>query len=158
MRLHVQLIAETENSSLSVMTLAGEFLCFVLEDGYRPEKVRAETRIPPGIYELKKRTIGSFYEQYKIRFGHEFSIHVTDVPNFENILIHIGNTIDDTAGCLLTGLGVSFNGNFAVSQSTAAYLQIYESVKLAFDKGETAEIEISRELWQTESETLTFRA
>lgn len=148
MRLHVQLIAETPQSSLSVLTVAGEFVCFVLEDGYRAKKVVGETRIPPGVYEVKKRRTGGFYEQYRRQHGHEFSIQVMNVPNFENILIHIGNTIFDTAGCLLTGLGVSFNGNFAVNQSTAAYLQVYEMVKLAFDKGQKVEIEISRELWQ----------
>lgn len=158
MRLHSQLIAQTENSSLSVLTLAGEFLCFVLEDGYRPQKVKAETRIPPGLYRIEKRKVGGFYEQYKNRFKHNFSVQIMNVPNFENILIHTGNTIGDTAGCLLVGLGVSFNGDFAVSQSTAAYLQIYEAVNFAFDNGETVEIEISRELWQTESEPRIFRA
>ena len=148
MRLHVQLVAQTPDSSLSVLTVAGEFLCFVLEDGYRATKVKAETRIPPGVYEVKKRKTGGFYEQYKKQHRHEFSIQIMNVPGFENILLHIGNTIFDTAGCLLTGFGVAFNGNFAVNQSTAAYLQLYEIVKLAFVKGEKVEIEISRELWQ----------
>lgn len=38
MRIYSQLIAETENSSLSVITIAGEFLCFILEDGFRMKK------------------------------------------------------------------------------------------------------------------------
>ncbi len=148
MRLHSQLIAETEESSLSVMTLAGEFLCFVLEDGFRLKKVFAQTRIPPGIYNIGKRREGGFYEQYRARWKHDFSIQILDVPQYENILIHIGNTVYDTAGCLLVGLGVAYNGRFAVNQSTAAYLQVYETIKLAFDKGEKVEIEISREILQ----------
>lgn len=158
MRLHSQLIAQTENSSLSVLTIAGEYICFVLEDGYRLKKVKAETRIPPGVYRIERRQTGGFYAQYKARFRHGFSIQIMDVPGFENILIHIGNTIADTAGCLLAGMGVSFNGNFSVNQSTAAYLQIYEAVRLAFDRGENVEIEISRELWQQSGETPIFRA
>ena len=30
-------------------------------------------------------------------------LHVLDVPNFKYILIHCGNTDEDTAGCLLLG-------------------------------------------------------
>jgi hypothetical protein len=148
MRFHSQLIAETPNSSLSVLTVAGEFVCFVLEDGFRAEKVKAETRIPPGVYKVEKRTVGGFYEQYKARFKHPFSVQVMNVPNFENILIHIGNTIYDTAGCLLVGLGVAYNGNFEVNQSTAAYSQVYEMVRDALDGGGAVEIEISRERLQ----------
>lgn len=148
MRLHLQLVAETMNSSISVMAVAGEFVCFVLEDGYRDKKVKAETRIPAGVYRIEKRTTGGFYEQYRDKLKHDFSIQIVDVPGFENILIHIGNTVKDTAGCLLTGLGVGFNGNFAVNQSTAAYLQVYETIRLAFDRGDKVEIEISRERWQ----------
>lgn len=149
MRLHLQLISDTKDSSLSVLTVAGEFVCFVLEDGYRERKEYAKTRIPPGVYAIVKRKTGGFYEQYRDKYRHEFSIQLEKVPGFENILIHIGNTMHDTAGCLLTGLGVTFNGDFAVSQSTAAYLQVYEIVRLAFDRGENVEIEISRQILQT---------
>lgn len=147
MRIHVQLIAETPDSTLSIVTVGGEFLCFALEDGCREKKVAGETRIPPGVYQVGKRTEGKFYENYKSRWGHAFAIHLLDVPGFEFILMHIGNVIADTRGCLLVGLGVAFNGNFAVNQSTAAYLQLYEVVKLAFDKGEAVEVQISRERW-----------
>lgn len=148
MRLHVQLVAETEESSLSVLTVEGEFVCFVLEDGFRLEKVAGETRIPPGVYKIGKRREGSFFERYKKQYGHAYALHVLNVPNFEFVLIHIGNTVFDTRGCLLTGLGVSFNGRFAVNQSTAAYLQVYEMCERAFDEHEEVELEISRERLQ----------
>lgn len=148
MRLHSQLVAETEESSLSVVTLAGEFLCFALEDGFRLEKVDGETRIPPGVYEIGQRREGGFYERYKKSYGHRFALHVLNVPNFEFVLIHIGNTIFDTRGCILVGFGVSYNGRFAVSQSTAAYLDLYDKVEKAFERGEKVEIEISREILQ----------
>lgn len=148
MRIHVQLSAQTPDSSLSVLTIAGEFVCFVLEDGYSAEKVYAQTRIPPGVYQVARRTEGGFYAQYKRKYGHEFSIQIANVPNFEHILIHIGNTIGDTAGCLLVGYGVDFNGRFSVTRSTAAYLYLYNLVKAAFDRGENVEVEISREILQ----------
>ena len=49
------------------------------------------------------------------RFGPCF--HVQDVPGRSGILIHAGNTIHDTRGCILPGLDVSENG---VSHSRAA--------------------------------------
>lgn len=147
MRLHVQLIAETPDSTLSVLTIAGEFVCFVLEDGYREKKIAGETRIAPGVYRVEQRKEGHFFEQYRAQFRHGYALELKGVPNFQYILLHIGNTVHDTRGCLLVGLGVGFNGNFAVNQSTAAYLQLYEMVKLAFDKGEVVEVEVSRERW-----------
>lgn len=148
MRIHSQLIAETGNSSLSVMTIAGEFLCFILEDGFRMKKEPGKTRIPPGVYQVVKRTEGRFFAEYKLKFKHHFALEIADVPGFEFILIHIGNTMEDTRGCLLTGYGVSFNGNFALNQSTAAYLYLHGKVNEALERGETVEIEISREILQ----------
>ena len=149
MRLHLQLIRETPNSSLSILTVAGGWICFVLEDGYRQQKVMHETRIPPGVYQIAKRTFGKFFSLYKRKYGHEFVPELLNVPLFSDILMHIGNIVTDTSGCLLVGLGTKNNGkDFSISDSEAAYLQLYEILKLAFDRGERVEIEISRELWQ----------
>jgi hypothetical protein len=122
------------------------------------KKVPGETRIPPGVYQIGKRTEGAFYQEYKRKFQHRLALEILDVPGFQYILIHIGNTVGDTRGCLLTGTGVDFNGNFAVLKSTSAYLTLYEKISEAFDRGEGVEIEISRELWQQSGETHIFRA
>lgn len=149
MRLHLQLITQTQNSSLSILTVAGDWVCFVLEDGYRQQKVMHETRIPPGVYQIAKRTFGKFFSLYKRKYGHEFVPELLDVPMFSDILMHIGNFITDTSGCLLVGLGAKNNGkDFSVLESEGAYLELYELLKIAFDRGEKVEIEISRELWQ----------
>lgn len=148
MRIHVQLIAETPDSSLSVLSIAGKAVCFVLEDGFRAVKVPGETRIPPGVYKIAKRKAGKFYAQYRQKYRHEFSIELENVPGFSDILIHIGNTVFDSRGCLLVGRGVDFNGRYSVVKSEPAYLEIYSLIKQAFDEGEQVEIEISRELWQ----------
>src|SRR5689334_6988148 len=75
------------------------FLCFTLEDVYRAVKVPGETRIPAGRYEIKLRPEGGKYGKYVDRFGEwqkPGMLHVTNVPNFEWILIHPGNSIKDT--------------------------------------------------------------
>ena len=80
-----------------------KFLCYTLEDEYRKDKVKGETRIPAGTYDIILRKVGSFHTKYSEKFKdmHKGMLWVKDVPNFEYILIHIGNTDEDTSGCLL---------------------------------------------------------
>ena len=148
MRLHVQTIAQTLDSTLSAMTHEGRFLCFVLEDGYREQKVAHLTRIPPGVYRVAQRKEGKFYEKHKARWRHEFVPELMDVPGFKYILIHSGNSVDDTSGCLLVGTIAEFQGNFHVASSSTAYLKVFALIAGAFAKGEAVEIEISREINQ----------
>ena len=67
----------------------------------------AENRIPAGIYDVRLRKIGGFDGRYKKKFAgfHRGMLHIQDVPNFKYVLIHIGNTDKNTAGCLLVGAG-----------------------------------------------------
>ena len=41
-----------------------EFLCYTIEDEYRAQKVKHETRIPEGIYDLTLRSVGGFHSRY----------------------------------------------------------------------------------------------
>ena len=116
------------------------FLCFTVEDEYREEKVHGETRIPAGTYELKLRTAGGFHARYKSKFSdiHEGMIWVTNVPGFEWILWHVGNTEEDTAGCLLLGNGakqLSPRGGYLLN-SVDAYRRVYPGVRDRIKKGE----------------------
>ena len=60
---------------------------------------------------------------------------VRDVPNFEYILIHIGNTDDDTAGCLLVGSTADKDKGF-IGSSTTAYKTMYTKVLKALEEEE----------------------
>ena len=70
-------------------------------------------------------------------------LHVDDVPNFEYILLHIGNTDENTAGCLL--VGDSQNSNLIqkdgfIGSSTNAYKRIYKPIANAIHQGEKTTI------------------
>jgi hypothetical protein len=70
-----------------------------------------------------------------------------DVPGFEWILIHQGNTDEHTSGCLIVGdtqqdLDVSFDG--FVGSSSVAYKKLYPKVSGAILKGEKVTIEYSK--------------
>jgi len=49
-----------------------KFLCYTVEDEYRSTKVKHETRIPAGVYNLTLRTEGGFHSRYLRKYGPEF--------------------------------------------------------------------------------------
>lgn len=116
------------------------FLCYTLEDEHRDVKVAGETRIPAGTYRITLRTTGGFHGRYLKKYGemHKGMLWVRDVPNFEYILIHTGNTDEHTAGCLI--VGDSQQANFGdsdgfVGSSTQAYKRIYPVVAEVLEGG-----------------------
>tara|TARA_R100000234_G_scaffold111688_1_gene84845 strand:+ start:10838 stop:11329 length:492 start_codon:yes stop_codon:yes gene_type:complete len=122
-----------------------KFLAYTLEDEYRSEKVFGETRIPDGRYRLGLRKVGGYHAKYSKRFPHIHvgMLHVLDVPGFEYILIHCGNTDEHTAGCLLVGDSQENNQitkDGFIGKSTQAYKRIYPRIAEAIDCGEEVTI------------------
>ena len=118
-----------------------KFLAYTLEDEYRDEKEYGETRIPNGTYKLALRKTGGYHQKYSKRFSdiHIGMLHVVDVPGFEYILIHCGNTDEHTAGCLLVGDSQENNQiqeNGFIGKSTQAYKRIYPRIAEAIECGE----------------------
>ena len=141
MELTVQRFSSNNESSIGMLLLECIFQCFTLEDEYRSQKVKGETRIPAGRYPITLRTEGGFHQRYLSKFGADFHkgmLWIRDVPNFEYILIHIGNDDDDTAGCLLVGNTANNNrhGKGFVGDSTGAYKDLYPKILEALEKGE----------------------
>jgi hypothetical protein len=121
------------------------FLCYTLEDEAREKKVAGETRIPAGTYNITLRTVGGFHGRYATKYGemHKGMLWVRDVPGFEYILIHTGNTDEHTAGCLL--LGDSQQSNFGssngfIGSSVTAYKRVYPFIQKALSSGEQVSI------------------
>jgi len=150
MKLKVLRFSSQEDSTSGWLFLDGdlglEFLCYTLEDEDRALKVRGETRVPAGTYEIKLRTEGGFHGRYTKRFAgmHKGMLHVINVPNFKWILIHTGNTDEHTAGCLLVGDSQENNKIIKdgfVGKSTNAYKRIYPPIAKALEKGEKVTIE-----------------
>jgi hypothetical protein len=83
-------------------------------------------------------------EKYKARYPfHQGMLHLQDVPNFEWVYIHTGNTDDDTEGCILVGFGTDVDGGeITVSRSREAYEKLYNYILLAIESGEEIEMEI----------------
>ena len=148
MKLEVLRISSQKDSTNGILfdiTDGRKFLAYTLEDEYRDEKVMSETRIPSGTYKITLRTVGGFHSRYEAKYGdfHKGMLWVRDVPGFEYILIHTGNTDEHTAGCLL--VGNSQNENITkkdgfIGSSVTAYKRIYPSIAEALENGEEVTI------------------
>lgn len=139
MLITVNRIISDDDTTVSTVAVDGRFICFGLEDEFREEKLVSETRIPAGRYKVGVRETGGFHTRYKKKFPdtHRGMLHVLDVPGFEFILIHIGNTDADTAGCLLVGTGaVARPGDMSIQSSTEAYRRLYPMVIGSAQAGE----------------------
>lgn len=96
MKLLLKRIALEENYTIGKLYIDGQKFCDTLEDKVRPfsEKVYGETAIPSGAYKM----IISRSERFKRKLP-----LLLNVPMFEGIRIHGGNTAVDTHGCILVG-------------------------------------------------------
>ena len=150
MKLKVLRFSSQEDSTSGLLFLEGnlglQFLCYTLEDEARALKIRGETRVPAGTYKLELRTEGGFHNKYKKKYGgfHRGMLHVTNVPNFEYILIHTGNTDEHSAGCLLVGDSQENNNIIKdgfIGKSTNAYKRIYTNISKAIINNQNVTIE-----------------
>lgn len=143
MRLKVLRYYSTDDFTLGMLvdeTAGRKFLSYTLEDEHRDVKVKGETRIPAGTYQITLRTVGGFHARYTKKYGdmHKGMLWVRDVPGFEYILIHTGNTDEHTAGCLLVGKTSDMKG--FVGNSGGAYKEIYPAIAKALEDGEEVTI------------------
>ena len=133
MELTLKRVRQGKNSTLSELYVDGIFQCYGLEDRIQEVKVRGKTAIPCGTYALRLNVWGGMNTRYKQRFPdiHQGMIEIKDIPNFSNVYIHIGNTHEDTDGCLLVGQYFHQNkqrDDFEVYQSTEAYQELYKTI------------------------------
>ena len=107
-----------------------DFECWVLEDRVRDgKKIWGETAIPAGIYKV--------VIDHSERFGKDYP-HLLDVPGFEGVRIHSGNSSKDTEGCLL--VGTTLGGGDRILGSRDAYASLFPKIQKAL---ETEEVTIN---------------
>tara|TARA_R110000764_G_scaffold66430_1_gene138525 strand:+ start:158 stop:631 length:474 start_codon:yes stop_codon:yes gene_type:complete len=138
-------VDSTSGVLFEITDIGRRFLCYTLEDERRAFKVRGETRVPAGTYEIGLRTEGGFHSRYDKKYPgvHIGMLQVLDVPNFEYILIHTGNTDEHTAGCLLVGDSQENNiiiRDGFIGKSVNAYKRIYPSIAKAIQQNEEVTI------------------
>ena len=111
----------------------GQWFCNTLEDTDRGlsqnmvltyiqnKKVKSQTAIPTGTYKVDMNTVSPKYSNYsKYPYAKQFNAKIPrllNVKGFEGILIHAGNTQEDTDGCILVGIN-KVKGQVINSQAT----------------------------------------
>lgn len=122
-----------DKATIGKLFIDGKEECWTLEDTFKLKKIYGQTRIPSGSYKIRVRNFGRIHEKYKQKFDfHKGTLELLNVPNFSDILIHIGNTDKDTEGCILLGKWLTVNNTLAYS--TLAYEQFYKKVILLAQK------------------------
>ena len=110
------------------------FFCDTLEDQVRDlsreKKVPGKTAIPAGKYEV----IVNISPKFKRKLP-----RLLDVPGFEGILIHRGNTPENTSGCILVGEN-KIKGKLV--NSTLYEVKLTAMLERAQSDGESITIEI----------------
>lgn len=106
--------------------------CYTLEDVVRSgPKVPGATAIPAGTYKV--------VVDFSNRFQRPMP-HVLDVPGFDGIRIHPGNTAADTEGCILVGTG---RAETAIAHSRDAFDVLLPKLQAALARGETVLLEVA---------------
>jgi hypothetical protein len=96
MKLKLERIYKAPAYTIGKLFIDDVLFCDVLEDVVRKdgEKVYGQTAIPTGKYKVILTLSNRFKKVLPL---------LLNVPNFEGIRIHAGNTAEDTHGCLLVG-------------------------------------------------------
>ena len=152
MELELKRIARRDTYTIGRLYIDGEYFCDTCEDrdrGLRQDlpvsvnqarKVRGQTAIPTGRYRVTLGVKSPKYskkKQYAACNG--YVPRLINVPAFDGILIHIGNTAADSEGCILVGRNKKVG---MVLESTNTFWQLYDRLQQADRKGETIYITV----------------
>ena len=102
-------------ATFGLLTLA-DLNCVTMELPWNDNR-RDISCIPAGVYPLTERT---YYKK-----GYQ-AIHVKDVPDRGHILMHIGNSLDDTRGCILVASQIDYETEY-VYKSKIAFNKLMEA-------------------------------
>lgn len=144
--------------TLSKFDFDGKEMGVGIEDEKRDVKVKGETRLDAGLYDLALRNSPHFSNSYyrdddgnlihaidrrtpeqiaMYSTPHEM-IWITGTPRHEFCLIHWGNTDDDTDGCYVVGCVFGTSGKQkAVLNSRKKYTEIYPIIWKSIKNGLT---------------------
>ena len=91
-------------------------------------KINSKTAIPKGTYKITLNVVSPKYSKKKIYqdICKGRVPRLLNVPGYEGVLIHIGNTADDSSGCILVGENKQVG---KVLNSTETFRKLYNKIK-----------------------------
>lgn len=136
MNIQLKRIAKKKTYTIGKLYLDGVYFCDTIEDKDRglnqtmsindikKKKVYGKTAIPTGTYKI--------VIDYSNRFKKNMA-HILNVPGYEGVRIHIGNSAKDTLGCIIVGKNKVVG---KVLESRNTYNQLFPILQKAFKEGE----------------------
>lgn len=133
-KLNLKRIANLPTYTIGRLFINGEYFCDTLEDKDRDlyqiqnissilkTKVYGQTAIPKGTYKVVTNIVSPKFKKRSWAKPYGGCVpRLQNVPGFEGILIHPGNSDKDTYGCILVGQNKQV-GKVLNSQNTYYYL------------------------------------
>ena len=118
MKLRVERLWKKATYTVGRLYVDEKLYCNTLEDVVRDldkeKKIPGKTAIPAGTYKV----IYNWSPKFVMNLP-----RLLNVPHFEGILIHPGNTADDSAGCILVGNNTAV-GRLTNSRDTSDRLNV----------------------------------
>lgn len=154
MKLLVERKWKKEGYTIGKLYVDDVFFCNTLEDKDRgltsstslatiqKIKVKGETAIPTGTYNVRMDIVSPKYSKsswYIQNCNGSRMPRLENVPGYEGVLIHPGNKVSETEGCLLVGKNDVVG---MVTKSKDYFLQLYKKLYAAYKKGERITITI----------------
>ena len=146
MKIQVKRTFMYDKKTTGELYVDGSYFCHTLEDVVRLDdpttpqnegaKVWGETAISAGVYKLIIRMSQRFKRMM---------MALLDVPGFDGILIHGGNTEEDTHGCILVGYKLDDAHHIAPGTSRIAHDALFQKIEQAIKLGEEVTIQLTNE-------------
>lgn len=143
MELNIKRIARRETYTIGRLYIDGKYFCDTLEDkdrGLRQDmpiaviratKRKGITAIPTGRYRVTLAVQSPKFSKRAIyQFCNGYLPRLINVPGYDGVLIHIGNTARDTEGCLLVGKNTQIG---KVLDSRKTFIELYDRLLGAKD-------------------------
>lgn len=141
MELLLKRIARRDTYTIGHLYVDGKYFCDTIEDTDRglkqslPASVNkamkryGATAIPVGRYQVTLKVQSQkFSKKKQYEFCNGYLPRLINVPAFEGVLIHIGNTAKDTEGCILVGRNTKVG---KVLGSGFTFRRLYERLEAA---------------------------
>lgn len=144
MKLILKRTHRAETYTIGKLFIDNQYFCDTLEDKDRglissmpleqinKIKIKGITAIPTGTYKITLDIVSPKFSKYKQYQAINGKLpRLIDVPGYEGILIHIGNTHVDTDGCVLVGKNDVVG---KVTNSTYWFNELYKKLQSATDE------------------------
>ena len=144
MELLLKRIARRETYTIGHLYVDDDYVCDTIEDKdreltqsmsqavIRAIKRKGVTAIPTGRYRVTLDVRSQKFSQKKYEKNYGFCDgylpRLINVPGYEGVLIHIGNTAKDTDGCILVGRNTKVG---KVLESRVTFVKLYEMIRKA---------------------------